>query len=135
MRNFLRAGWLVLLFCGCTVLAHAQKRDRGITEEDKKRIIQLFEEVPADEYRLVFDNGEEVYGKLKIEMNDLRREFKKRDGQATGIKWTFIAGDRSANEVVYIYTEGMSKMASLLGRERFETLQQIADKYEDRMPR
>jgi len=50
------------------------------------------------------------------------------------VKWTIIVGDRSANEVIYVYTEGMNAMVSLLGKTKFRALMDITKKYEDMDP-
>ncbi len=119
-----------LLFSTVQVDAQDQKSLK-ISDADKKAIIDLFKDVDPSQYRLVFNNGEEFYGRKRIKMSDLKTASRKMDGDAKGIKWTFVVGDRSENEVFYVYTEGESKMASLLGTNKLNALRQIAAKYND----
>ncbi len=121
----------VLVLMACTFQASAQKGKKGISDEHQKEIIKLFEGVDASEYRLVFDNGKETYGRKRIQMKDLKAISRKGGEMSKGIKWTFIAGDRSENEVFYIYTEGETKLASMLGKKKFARLQEIANQYPD----
>jgi hypothetical protein len=133
MKNLPTSVLLLLAFLFISIIqvtAQDQKTLR-ISDADKKAIINLFKDVDPGQYRLVFNNGEEVYGRKRIKMSDLKTASRKMEGDAKGIKWTFVAGDRSENEVFYVYTEGESKMASLLGTNKLNALRQIAAKYND----
>lgn len=122
----------LLLVCSFTLTVFAQgAKKQRVTKDDKKAIIEIFKDVDPAEYRLVFKNGKEVHGNKHIKMNDLKVVGKSSRATSKSVKWTFIVGDRSKNEVFYIYTEGSSKMVSLLGVEKMAALQRIADKYED----
>lgn len=133
MRNLRASIYLLLAFLFISVI-HVNAQDQKslkISDTDKKAIIDLFKNVDPSQYRLVFNSGEEVYGQKSIKMSDLKTASRKIDGNAKGFKWTFVAGDRGENEVFYIYTEGESKMASLLGTKKLNALKQIAEKYND----
>jgi len=112
IRLIVKFGITAFLLCFITLAAVAQS-EKGVSAADQKKIMEIFKDVPKSEYKLVFNNGKTVIGEKQIKMDDLKRVSKSSDANAAGIKWTFIVGDRSANEVIYIYTEGMSKMASL----------------------
>lgn len=120
----------VFILCAFSIAAVAQSGS-GISKADQQKIINIFKDVPSSEYKLVFDNGKKTVGGKQIKMTDLKRVSKNSSSRVAGVKWTFIVGDRSANEVFYIYTEGASKMASLLGQEKFQALQDLAAKYGD----
>jgi hypothetical protein len=126
IKHFITAG-----ITACTLFAFAMPAAAQVTAADQERIIEIFKDVDPSQYRLVFDGGRKTIGERQIRMEDLRRVSKSTSPERAGVKWTFIVGDRSANEVFYIYTEGMSKMASLLGQKKFQALQEIAAKYED----
>lgn len=128
MKTFLKITLAVCLMSGFALNAQAQKK---VSEEDKKRIVEIFKDVDPSQYRLMFEDGEQTFGKKRIKMSDLKMTGKMTQNQAAGVKWTFVTGDRSANEVIYVYTEGMSKMASLLGKEKFKALQDIVSRYPD----
>ena len=122
---------LAFLFMSVVHVNAQDQKSLKLSDADKNAIIDLFKDVDPSRYRLVFNGGKEVYGQKSIKMSDLKTVSRKMDGEAKGIKWTFIAGDRSENEVFYIYTEGESKMASLLGTNKLNALKQIAAKYND----
>ena len=126
MLKFTFTALLLLCF---TLGASAQKK--SISKADKEAIIKIFEDVDPSKYKLVFNNGKETYGKKRIKMGDLKKLSQKTTPASRGIKWTLIAGDRSENEVFYIYTEGESLMASMLGKKKLKALQRIASKYDD----
>ncbi len=134
IRLIVKFGITAFLLCFITFAAVAQS-EKGVSAADQKKIMEIFKDVPKSEYKLVFNNGKRVIGEKQIKMDDLKRVSKSSNANAAGVKWTFIVGDRSANEVIYIYTEGLSKMASLLGQKRLKALQDIAGKYEDVSPR
>jgi len=120
-----------LVLMACTFQATAQKNKKGVSDEHQKEIIKLFEDVDESEYKLVFDNGKETYGRKRIQMKDLKAISRKGGKMSKGIKWTFIVGDRSRNEVFYIYTEGETELASMLGKKKFARLEEIASQYPD----
>lgn len=117
-----------LVMLACTFQVSAQK---GVSKKHQKEIVQLFEGVEESEYRLVFNNGKQTYGQKRIKMKDLKAVSRKGGEMSKGIKWTFIVGDRSENEVFYIYSEGETKLASMLGKKKFARLQEIASQYPD----
>lgn len=119
---------LALLMVGTLTQVSAQN---GVTAADKRAIVDIFKGVDASKYRLAFNNGDEVYGSKAIKMGDLKTLSRSGGTAAKGIKWTFIVGDRSANEVFYIYTEGESELLSLLGKQKMKALEEIAAKYKD----
>jgi hypothetical protein len=117
-----------LLF-GCISSLKAQ-----ISDVDKRKIINIFKDVDPNSYRLVFNDASEVHGQKPVQMNDLKRLSRSTgSASAKGIKWTFIVGDRSANEVFYVYTEGESELMSMLGQQKYKALQDIVMKYGDIM--
>ena len=119
-----------LLF-GCISSLKAQDK---ISDADKRKIINIFKDVDPSSYRLVFNDGGEVHGQKPVQMNDLKRLSRSTgSASAKGIKWTFIAGDRSANEVFYIYTDGESELMTVLGQQKYKALQDIVMKYGDIM--
>lgn len=120
-----------LVLMACTFQASAQKAKKGVSEKHQKEIIQLFKGVKKSEYLLVFNNGEDRYGRKRIQMKDLKAISRKGGEMSKGIKWTFVVGDRSENEVFYVYTEGETKLASMLGKKKFARLQEIAGQYPD----
>ena len=126
MKTFLKLTLAVCLLTGFSLKSFAQK---SVSAADKKKIIQIFKDVDPSEYKLVF--GKEEYGKKRIKMDQLKRVSKFSKAEALGVKWTLIVGDRSDNEVFYIYSEGEAKMASLLGKNKLRALQDIASKYND----
>ena len=111
--------------------ATAQK---SISKKDKQAIIDIFEGVDESKFIMYFNDGKEVYGKKRIKMSDLKMDEKWIQSAGKSVKWTFIVGDRSANEVIYVYTEGMSAMASLLGKRKLQQLISLTEKYEDIEP-
>lgn len=117
---------LTLLALGSFARVSAQN---GVSAADKKAIIDIFKGVDASKYRLAFNDGGEVYGSKAVKMSDLKMLSRNGGAAAKGIKWTFIAGDRSANEVFYIYSEGESELMSLLGKQKMKALEGIAAKY------
>ncbi|WP_421799764.1 hypothetical protein [Haliscomenobacter sp.] len=119
---------IALLMVGTMTQVSAQN---GVSAADKKAIVDIFKGVDASKYRLVFNNGSEVYGSKAIKMADLKTLSRTGGTAAKGTKWTFIAGDRSANEVFYIYSEGESELMSLLGKQKMKALEDISAKYND----
>ena len=119
---------LALLMVGTMTQVSAQN---GVTAADKKAIVDIFKGVDASKYRLVFNNGGEVFGSKAIKMADLKTLNRTGGTAAKGVKWTFVVGDRSANEVFYVYTEGESELMSLLGKQKMKALEDIAAKYND----
>lgn len=121
----------LILLCFTVQTAAAQK---AITKKDKQAIIEIFSDVDPDEFIMWFGDGKEVYGKKRIKMSDLKMDKKWTQSAGKSVKWTLVAGDRSANEVIYIYTEGLNAMVSLLGKTKFKALMDITKKYEDLDP-
>lgn len=124
-----------LLFLGfalCFGCLSSLKAQDKVSDADKRKIITIFKEVDPSSYRLVFNDGAEVHGQKPVQMNDLKRLSRSAgSANAKGIKWTVIVGDRSANEVFYIYTEGESELMTVLGQQKYKALQDIVAKYGD----
>ncbi|RMG29959.1 MAG: hypothetical protein D6730_03125 [Bacteroidetes bacterium] len=123
-----KLGVLALMLCLAASTSFAQKGAKRIAPADKKALIDIFKDVDPGKYRLVFSDGK-TYGKKRIKMSDLRETGHKLSPEAAGVKWTLIAGDRSENEVIYIYTEGLNELVSVIGREKANKLRSIASKY------
>ena len=121
----------ILLLLAVAYQATAQE---GISAKDKATLKAIFKDVPKDQYKLSFNGGKEVYGTKQIRMADLKRVSKSSD-RATLAAFTFIVADRSENEVIYIYSEGLDKVASMLGKRKFAQLKTIMDKYEPQRSR
>lgn len=117
---------LTLLVLGNFARVSAQN---SVSAADKKAILEIFKGVDASKYRLAFNDGGEVHGSKAIKMSDLKMLNRNGGATAKGIKWTFIAGDRSANEVFYIYSDGESELMSLLGKQKMKALEDISAKY------
>jgi hypothetical protein len=131
MNIFCKVACALFLLCFTFQTATAQK---SISKKDKQAIIDIFEDVDKSQFIMYFNDGKEVYGKKRIKMSDLKMDKKWTKYAGKSVKWTVIVGDRSANEVIYIYTEGMNEMVSLLGREKVKALMAIADKYPNMDP-
>lgn len=131
MKVFCKIACALFLLCFTVQTATAQK---SISKKDKQAMIDIFEGVDKDRFIMYFNDGEEVYGEKKIKMSDLKMDKKWTKNAGKSVKWTVIVGDRSANEIVYIYTEGMNELVSMLGREKVKALMAIADKYPNMDP-
>lgn len=118
---------LALVLCLGTMTTYAQKGKERISEGDKKALLEIFKDVDPAKYRLIIDG--KIYGKKRIKMSDLKESRKTLRPTAAGIKWTLIVGDRSENEVIYIYTEGMNELVSVIGREKAQRLRGLAEQY------
>jgi hypothetical protein len=129
MNNpMIRLCLIALFLIGATANLSAQN---GVSAADKRAILEIFKGVDPSKYRLSFNNGGEVHGTKAIKMADLKQLSRNGGLAAKGVKWTFIVGDRSENEVFYVYTEGESELVSVLGRQKVKALDEIARKYQD----
>lgn len=128
MNMFCKIACALFLLCFTFQTAAAQK---SISKKDKQAIIDIFKDVDKSKFIMYFNDGKEVYGKKRIKMSDLKMDEKWTKNAGKSVKWTFIAGDRSANEVIYVYTEGMNAMVSLLGKRKFQELMSLTEKYKD----
>lgn len=121
-----------LSFALCISGITSLKAQDKVSDADKRKIINIFKDVDPSSYRLVFNDGGEVHGQKPLQMNDLKRLSRSAGtASAKGIKWTYIIGDRSANEVFYVYTEGESELMTMLGQQKYKALQDIVTKYGD----
>ena len=70
MNNpLIKLSLFTLLMVGTMTQVSAQN---GVTAADTKAIVDIFKGVDASKYRLVFNNGSEVYGSKAIKMADLK---------------------------------------------------------------
>jgi hypothetical protein len=116
MNNpMIRLCLIALFLIGANANLSAQN---GVSAADKRAILEIFKGVDPSKYRLSFNGGGEVHGTKAIKMADLKQ-------------LSFIVGDRSENEVFYVYTEGESELVSVLGRQKVKALDEIARKYQD----
>ncbi len=118
----------LLLVFGLKIGLQAQKAT-SISDADKKAILKIFEGVDQSQYKLAFNGGKEVHGTKAIKLGDIK-ETGRTLSPTMKQGFTFVVYDRSANEVVYVYSEGLDKMTSLLGQKKLKALQDIAARYQ-----
>lgn len=104
----------------------AISKKKAISAADQKAIRALFKDVDPSKYRLQFNQGKQVLGARKVEMQDVEQVKKYRNpAEAAGWIILIVEGD----DVIYVLAIGNSELTNVLGKERAAKLNQIMAKY------